>query len=132
MRRIALALAPFVLAACERPSQVLLLGANPYRDADGRVVVDVDVEGVEQSGGSVGLYCVSVHWFPPGVFRGQPAAHRYFGEVDHVVLCATDLGDGDRRTVRLPSTRTDLPPGMPARVQIRLDRAYTTQEIDAP
>lgn len=115
---LAFALASSV--ACERPSQVVIRNVIAYRGADNRVIVDVELEGVEQSGRAVGPYCVSVHWFvaglDPGAFEPQL---RYFGEIDHATQCASDLGDGDRRTMRFVSNETSLLRGAPARVQVR-------------
>lgn len=131
--RVVLALGLVAVSACERPANVVIVEATPFRGEGARVVVDVELEGVDQAGGSAGPYCVSVHWFPIGfdpAFQGVQV--RYVGETDFVSACGNDLGDGDRRTVRLVSNKTDLVAGAPARVQVRQGRLFETKAVFAP
>jgi hypothetical protein len=120
--------------ACDQGATVILLEARPTRAVDQRIVVDVDVEGVEPSGRNVGAYCVSIHWFNFGFSPATPPLSRYVGELDFVEECAADLRDGDMRTFRLVSNKTDLVKGMPARVQVRRGKtdAIDTLGIFAP
>ena len=111
--------AALTLLACDQGATVLVLDASPSRAPDKRVVVDVQVEGVEPAGRNVGAYCVSIHWFNVGFNPATAPATRYVGELDFLEQCAADLRDGDQRTFRLVSNKTDLVKGMPARVQVR-------------
>jgi hypothetical protein len=114
--------------ACTRVSAVLILDARPSRAPDNRVAVDVQLEAVEQGGGGAGPYCVSVHWFNFGFDSNTEERATYEGELDSVEQCANDLSDGDQRTYRLVSNRTDLATGLPARVQVRQGHSFQTKE----
>jgi hypothetical protein len=132
-RRFVLAVGLVALSACDRPAEVSIRDARASRGADNRVVVDVDLEAIEQAGGAAGPYCVSVHWFDIGFDPApQGTQLRYLGETDFVSECANDLGDGDRRTVRLVSSKTDLAAGAPARVQIKHGKLFETKAVAAP
>lgn len=130
MRRLVFAL---LLAACDHPAAVVVDDASAVRTADGHVQVDILVTGVEQAGGTIGGYCVSAHWMgpvDPGVTDPAPT---YYGELENVTQCFTGLGDGDRRTIRLTSTRTtELTPGTAIRCQAAVGNGYTHKEIDNP
>lgn len=132
------ALSAMVLAllgalACDRGAGFEILDVHTSRAPDGRVVADIAIEGVEQGGGDVGPYCVSVHWFNFGFGSQTEPTIVYAGAIDKVEQCDADLSDGDLRTYRLISNRTDLAPGQPARVQVRFARSITTkQAVFAP
>jgi hypothetical protein len=121
-------LAAVLGAGCDHSATVLVVAARPSRDPDNRVAVEVEVEAVEQAGGSVGRYCVSVHWFSPGFNPTTEVQRFYQGELDWIEACASDLEDGDRRTVRLVSNRTDLAKDLPARVQVKSAGGFQTNE----
>lgn len=124
------ALAPS--CSIDRNAALEILEAKTSRDPDGRLVVDVAIEGIEQAGKNVGTYCVSAHFMPIGFARDTFEATRYSNELDVVQVCDDDLEDGDRRAFRLVSNRTDLPALIPIRVQARLARVYFRRELTAP
>ncbi|MDB4941400.1 MAG: hypothetical protein JWP97_934 [Labilithrix sp.] len=113
--------------ACDQPAYVRILDTRLSRDAQNHVVAEVELEAAEQGGGNVGPYCVSIHYFALGVVQ-TTALQTYPGELEAVELCASDLSDGDQRFVRLVSTRGDLGPGLPARVQVRRGRDFEIHE----
>ena len=120
-------------SACDHVAWIRVLDVRTSRTPDNRVLADIQLEAVEQGGGSVGPYCVSIHWFNLGFNASTRESVSYPGELDSVEQCGNDLGDGDQRTYRLVSNRTDLPGGVPARVQVRQGRSYQTKEgIVAP
>ena len=94
----------------------------------GAVVTDVQLEAAEQAGGNAGQYCVSVHWFNPPFDSRTLERSFYEGEIDSTEACAADLSDGDQRTWRLVSKRTDLPVGTPARVQVHWSNSFNVKE----
>jgi len=116
---------------CERPASLVIVNVRTFRDVGGKVVVDADVEAVEQGGGNVGGYCVTMHAMPFGFDAKTGERHRYAGEVDFAGSCASDLEDGDQRTFRLVST-TRLPEGQPIRVQVSVQQRYDTEQVYAP
>ena len=128
MRTLLSALGVLLVLACTRTSAVLILDARVSRAPDQRVLADVQLEAVDQGGGHVGPYCVSIHWFNFGFDPTTPELIRYPGALEVIEECQNDLGDGDQRTFRLVSTRTDLPPGAPARVQVRYAETFQTKE----
>jgi hypothetical protein len=132
--RAVLALAAVLLAiACARTAGVLILDVRVSRETDNRVIADVQLEAVEQGGGHNGPYCVSIHWVPFGFDGTTPDRIKYDGELDAVEQCSNDLRDGDQRTFRLVSNKTDLPKGLPARAQVRYgDQFQTRGAIFAP
>ncbi len=133
MRKTPLMFASLLFAlACDRSAAVLILDARPSRALDNTVVVDVELEAVEQGGAGVGPYCVSIHWFNAGFNPDTPPLAHYQGELDQLEQCAKDLSDGDQRTYRFVSHKTDLPVGASARVQVRHGGTYQTKGVDAP
>ncbi len=129
------ALLSLACAGCDR-SAAVVLGDHHGSRVDGRVQIDLEVIGSEQGGGSVGPYCVSAHWFPFGTnFDFVGAALTYAGSVDHVVACSDghELEDGSRRTFRLVSTRTDIAPASPMRLQVSFgDDEIATKDTGSP
>ncbi len=115
-------------SACSHGATIRILDARAFRGGDKRVAVDVDLEAVEQGGAGAGAYCVSVHWFNVGFNPLTEPLRAYPGELDSVEHCAKDLGDGDRRTIRLVSNVATLVTGLPARVQIWHEGTYQTNE----
>lgn len=117
MRAAALLVLLSLASACERErATVRILGATATRLPDRRLAVDVDVEAHEGLGGNLGRYCVGVAWPFVATFDNQ---------------CASDLEDGDTKSLHFVSERTDHPAGL-----IRV-RAFTSVEtgaldIDAP
>lgn len=113
--------------ACDRSSGVLILDARVSRGLDESVIADIQLEAVEQGGGGAGPYCVSIHWFNFG-FNGATEERAFYeGERDSVEECANDLSDGDQRTWRLVSHKTDLERGLPARVQVRQGKVFRSK-----
>jgi hypothetical protein len=128
-RVLVLSLSAALLAlACDRSVAVVILETRTARAPDNRVFADVEVEAVEQGGRGAGGYCVSIHWFNPGFNPATEPRSYYPGELDRIEQCANDLSDGDRRTFRLVSNRSDLAAGLPARVQVRVGDSFETQE----
>ena len=118
-----------VSAACIRSSGVFILDARVQpRQSDRLVAVDVQLEAVEQGGGKVGRYCVSFHVFPIGFNPFTEEQTSYFGELEKVEECDDELSDGDQRTYRLRSMRTDLAPNLPIRVQTTQNGVFRTKE----
>lgn len=117
-----------VAAACDHGAWIRILDVRTSRAPDNRVVADVQLEAVEQGGGGVGPYCVSIHWFNFGFNSGTPELTSYQGELDSIEQCGNDLGDGDQRTYRLASNRTDFALNQPARVQVRQGRSFQTKD----
>jgi len=120
------------VAGCDQVASVVVVEVRPFRDAERRVVVDVDVEGVEQSGRTAGAYCVSLHVFPLGFPPTSSDQPRYTSALEVVEQCDAGLGDGDRRTFRFVTARTDYVTGQPLRVQVRLGRIYDREEAFVP
>ncbi len=118
---------PLVLA-CAHVSTIRILDARTSREPDGAVVTDVQLEAAEQAGGNAGQYCVSVHWFNPPFDSRTLERSFYEGELDSTEACAADMSDGDQRTWRLVSKRTDLPIGTPARVQVHWSNSFNVKE----
>ena len=116
------------VVACDHVSTIRVLDARTFRLPDGRVATDVELEAAEQGGGNAGQYCVSVHWFNPPFDSRTLERSYYEGELDSTEVCDDDLSDGDQRTFRLVSTKFDLPPGTPARVQVHWGRTFNTKE----
>jgi hypothetical protein len=79
--------------------------ARAFRGDAGRVVVDVDLIAREALGGSIGVYCTRV------TFPGETSFHE---------TCAADLSDGDTKTMRFVSDKTDIPKGGQISVAVRL------------
>lgn len=124
---VALSLALPVALACDHVSTIRILDARLARLDGGAIATDVELEAAEQGGGNAGQYCVSVHWFAPGFSAQTEEAAFYAGELDSTERCDADLEDGDQRTWRLVSKRTDLPAGAPARVQVHWSRSYNVK-----
>jgi hypothetical protein len=122
------------LAACEdRGARISIEEVRVHRAPEARVVVDVDVLGVERGGGNVGAYCVTAHFLNPVVNPAfLPARTRYVEELEFQDACASDLEDGDTRAFRFVSERTDLPPGAPVRVQARVSRDVDIHDARIP
>lgn len=116
------------ILACDHSAWVRILDVRTSRAPDNRVMADIQLEAVEQGGGGVGPYCVSVHWFNFGFNAGTEEHVFYEGELDSVEQCGNDLSDGDQRTYRLVSNRTDLALGLPARVQVRQGHSFQTKD----
>ncbi len=131
MRRFALAalsLALPIVLACDRSSIIRVLDARTSRLEGGAVATDVELEAAEQGGGNAGQYCVSVHWFNAPFNSRTEESSFYPGELDSTERCDADLEDGDQRTWRLVSNRTDLKEGTPARVQVHWSRSFNVKE----
>ncbi len=120
-----------VIGCDDAAARVRVDDARPFRRPDGFVEVAVDVTGVEQSGGDVGNFCISLHWLPPGTDTGLlAAAGSYFGEADHVSMCTSGLRDGDKKTYHLVSSRADIPnTGLPLRAQASIRDAIDTKDV---
>jgi hypothetical protein len=107
MRRGVFVAVLFVLGCEPERATVRILGASISREAETKkLVVDVDVEAHEGLGNNVGHYCVSVQW---------PFDPKYTDK------CASDLEDGDTKSLRFVSEKTDHKPGELVRV-----RAFTS------
>ena len=131
MRTLALAALSVVLPivlACDHVSTIRVLDARTSRLPGGAVATDVELEAAEQGGGNAGQYCVSVHWFNAPFNSRTEEASFYPGELDSTERCDADLEDGDQRTWRLVSKKTDLPIGTPARVQVHWSRSFDVKE----
>jgi hypothetical protein len=123
--------------SCNRTAGVAIEDVRPSRVAGTNAIsVDVEVAGYEQSGGSVGAYCVSVHFCPEGFIADltdpQPG---YFAELDRVETCVSPsevLKDGDRRTFRFVSHRTDIPANLNLRAQSRIGHEYDYMDVPTP
>ncbi len=122
--RIGLAAAVLLVSgtACDNVAIVSVVDARVFREPDNRLVVDVDLRAAEQSGKSVGPYCVSAHVVPFGFDTNTPGLTTYRGQVDVTQICADDLHDGDTRTFRLVLGRTDILTKNPIRVQTQRGR----------
>lgn len=118
-------------AACSSGAGLHVVSVNLSRDEAQHVVADVDVRGVEQRGGNIGPYCVSVHWMPPGTVPAQ-AQTRYQAELDVAFACGQDISDGDTRNLHFVSTRTDIPPDALVRVQAVIDHNFDVVDQGAP
>jgi hypothetical protein len=120
--------AALLTLACTRTAAVLILDARVSRAPDNRVVADVELEAVDQGGGHAGPYCVSIHWFNVGFNPSTEERISYADERDSVEECHDDLEDGDQRTVRLISNKSDLEAGLPARVQVRYAETFQIRQ----
>lgn len=123
----ALSLALSVALACDHVSTIRILDARVSRIDGGAIATDVELEAAEQGGGNAGQYCVSVHWFTVGFNAQTEESSFYPGELDSTERCDADLEDGDQRTWRLVSRRTDLPAGTPARVQVHWSHSFNVK-----
>jgi hypothetical protein len=90
--------------------------ARASRDAQRRVVVDIDVRAHESLGGNIGTYCTKV------TFTGQTDARQE---------CKADLEDGDTKTIRMVSDG-DLPEGAMIVVRVRLAAVDDGRTLFAP
>lgn len=106
--------------ACDNVAILTVVDARVLRDPQSKVVsIDVDLRAAEQSGRSVGPYCVSAHVVPFGFDTNTPGLTTYRGQADVTQICDADLSDGDTRTFHLVLTRTDIIAKNPIRVQTR-------------
>lgn len=69
-----------------------------------RVYVELDLLGSDQLGGNIGRYCLTT---------------KFAGTLQVPDACATDLSDGDRKTMRVES-QGDQPEGVPINVVVTL------------
>lgn len=117
--RVMTLLCAVVVSGCDDPDVLIdVTDARVYRQADKTVAVEVDLEGHERLGKNLGTYCVRVTFVPE-----DPAYHED---------CKADLEDGDTKTVRLVSTKTDLLPGSAIRVRVRLAAVDVGRDLAAP
>lgn len=112
---------PFLAAcgvlACEGPgAEITIEGARASRDAQKRVVVDIDLVAREALGGNIGIYCTRV------TFTGQPQPK---------TVCSADLSDGDRKTQRIVSDG-DLNDGAAIAIRVRLAARDVEWNLVAP
>ncbi len=133
MRRLLAAVGLLVASAsCENVSKITIVDVRPFRVDDKNVGVDVDVVAAEQSGRTVGPYCVSVHVVPFGFDPNTPGLLRYRGEVGYAEVCADDLHDGDMRTYHLVTTRppyeSKIETNNPIRVQTQFGRTISDND----
>lgn len=119
MRRALLVLATITcLAGCEDTDASLNIeSATATRTPDKRVAVDAVLAAEEGLGGNVGNYCVTV------TFAGQDYPAQ---------ICAADLRDGDRKTVRLVSDKASIAPGAAISVRVRLATVDVGRSLVAP
>lgn len=97
-----------VVACTDVPNaNIDITDARAFRGEGGRVVVDVDLIAREGLGGNIGVYCTRV------TFPGE-ALGRYHE------TCAADLSDGDTKTMRFISDKTDIPKDAQIAVAVRL------------
>jgi|GEM_PF-3108199 len=139
----AAAISHAVLAAgCNNNGADIVFGDfSASRTADGRVSVDMEVIGSEGGGRAVGDFCVSATWFSPGTeLTFVPVASSYSGDsrtLDSVLQCTVGDGvdplrDGDHRTFRLVSNRTDIPVGVPLRIQAMMGGVTDNKDWTSP
>lgn len=102
---------------CDHVAIVQVIDVRVFRDPDNGVSLDVDLRAAEQSGNSVGPYCVSAHVVPFGFDTNTPGLTAYRSQSDFTKLCAADLTDGDTRTFHLVLNRKDIAATNPIRVQ---------------
>lgn len=119
--------------ACDNVAIVSVVDARVFREPDNKISIDVDLRAAEQSGRSVGPYCVSAHVVPFGFDTNTPGLSSYRGQADFVRVCANDLYDGDTRTFHLVLTRTDIIAKNPIRVQTQRGRLVEDwMSVEAP
>lgn len=104
-------------AGCDHVAIVQVIDVRVFRDPDNGVSLDVDLRAAEQSGNSVGPYCVSAHLVPFGFDTNTPGLTAYRSQTDVAKICAEDLTDGDSRTFHLVLSRKDIVTANPIRVQ---------------
>ncbi len=113
----AIGISTVALLACdEKGSSLEITGARAFRVEDRRVAVEMDVVAFQRLGGNLGTYCAQA------LFEGEPAP---------VDQCATDLEDGDQKTIRLTS-RTELEPNAAIQARVRVDAVDIGRKLVAP
>lgn len=108
-----------LVGACSGPrASIEIEDAHSAFLGDGthKVVVTVDVLAHDQLGGNIGTYCTSV------TFAGQTDVER---------VCADDLSDGDRKTVRIVS-EGDIGDSDSINIVVRLDDVDNGRIIIGP
>lgn len=109
-------------AGCDHVAIVQVIDVRVFREPDNGVSLDVDLRAAEQSGNSVGPYCVSAHLVPLGFDPNTPGLTVYRSQIDVAKICAEDLTDGDTRTFHLVFNRRDIASENPIRVQTQRGR----------
>jgi hypothetical protein len=118
--------------ACgDREATVVIDDVSATVQDDRRVRVDVVVRASEQTGASVGRYCVSVNWLGYDTTLLEPAP-TYFGAFETLTQCAADLGDGDTRSFVFVSTRVDIPSGTSVRAQAIVGHEIQFEDTSTP
>lgn len=113
--------AAFALVGCTDPgASIEVEDARSARGADRRVLVDIDVLAREGLGGNIGVYCTRVGFT------------RRTGAVERHESCASDLSDGDTRTIRVISDDADLAAGAPITVDVYLGAIAVRRSLVAP
>jgi hypothetical protein len=119
------------LACGDREATVVVDDVSATVQDDKRVRVEVSVRASEQTGASVGRYCVSVNWLGYDTSLLDPAP-TYLGAYETLTQCAADLGDGDTRRFVFVSTRTDIPPGTSIRAQAIVGHEIQFEDASTP
>jgi hypothetical protein len=105
------------LVRCNEPgASITIKDARAWRDAERRVVVDIDVIAHEALGDNIGTYCTRV------TFTGQAVPAEQ---------CSADLTDPDTKTIRVRSDG-DLPAGAAINVRVRLGAVDQGRSLAAP